>query len=188
MKALGLFLTICLVCVGITLYVSHLDRTYASMRDFSTTAENYADAEFRSAIIRITDEKGKQLYLTHTPKITHYTDNSIEITSPVIIVQQDADETPWRLAADKAMLNSDLKQAFLHGTVYADREASMANNATHLSSEDVTIDYQKKYAHSDAFTIIESGQQRTTGMGMEIWFEKPTKVRLLSNVRSTFIR
>ena len=176
--------TLCF-CIGVTLFVNHLDNRLSASYGNLSADEHYADAEFRNAIIKITDEKGKQLYLTHAPVATHYTDNRSELTNPVILIEQK-DGAPWRFASERATLMNSTKQAILQGAVYADREASETNEASHIKSRDVTVNYSTNYAHTDADTTIESGKQITTGTGMDIWFDKPTRIQLLSNVRSIF--
>jgi LPS export ABC transporter protein LptC len=184
-KAFSVLVAVILAGAGIALFVSHLEeRLNASSASISDQAR-YADAEFRSALIRVTGSNGKQRYLTQASQVMHYTDETYEVIDASLVVNQEKG-SPLYLVADRATLMDNNKQAILHGNVRVDREASADNPATHITSRDVSIDYEKKYAHSDAFTTIESDSQVTSGTGIDIWFDGPTRIRLLSNARSRY--
>ena len=184
-KAIAILTTVILAGAGIALFVSHLEeRLNASSTPISDQLR-YADAEFHNALIRVTDSDGKQRYLMQASRVTHYIDETSEVTNTSLVVSQEKD-SPLQLNADSATLMNNNKQAILHGNVRINREPSANNPAVLITSRDVSIDYENKYAHSDAITTIKSDSQVTSGEGIDIWFDGPTRIRLLSNARSRY--
>ncbi|OOZ42948.1 LPS export ABC transporter periplasmic protein LptC [Solemya elarraichensis gill symbiont] len=184
-RATSVLVPVILAGAGIALFVSHLEERLSASSASIADQARYADAEFRNALIRVTDSDGKQRYLTQASRVIHYTDETSEVVDASLLVRQEKG-SPLLLDADRATLMNNNKQAILHGNVHVDREASADNQAAHITSRDVSIDYEKKYAHSDAFTTIESDSQVTSGTGIDIWFDGPTRIRLLSNARSRY--
>ncbi|OOY98423.1 LPS export ABC transporter periplasmic protein LptC [Solemya velum gill symbiont] len=184
-KIISVLVAVIFSGAGIALFVSHLEEKLNASSASISEVERYADAEFHNALIRVTDSGGIQRYLTQANRVIHYTDETSEVVGASLLVNQDKG-SPLLLVSDRVTLLNNNKQAILHGSVRVDREASDDNPAAHITSRDVSIDYEKKYAHSDAFTTIESDSQVTSGTGIDIWFDGPTRIRLLSNARSRY--
>jgi LPS export ABC transporter protein LptC len=184
MKILAILFGIMLVASGISWGVFALDDHFRSKAEASAPAmPRYVDAHYFNALIIVTDENGLESHRTITPEMLHFSDDTAEAFYPVTLLQR-GEEAPWEIRAERATMDNSTKLAFLHDEVIIDRQASPLNDAVHIVSRDVALDFNTNFAHSAAFTTMLSGQQFTSGTGMDAWFTEPARIQLLADVKS----
>lgn len=184
MKGFLVLMGIVLFGAGISWGIFHLDAHFTAKAQAEAEAlPRYTDAHYFNALIIVTDTQGLESHRTTTPELLHFSDDTAEAITPYTILQR-GEEAPWHLQAEFATLDNASNQAMLHDEVIITRDASPLNEQAHIVTRDLAIDFNTQFAHTEAFTTLQSGTQFTSGTGMHAWFEEPSRIELLSNVKS----
>ena len=186
MKATVVFGSTLAAIIAINWAVDRLDKRDAAPPEAGGD-EIYPDATFRKVSILTTDKNGIPTYRMNAEIIRHFTDGTTELMQPVLLVETKDSKRPWRIVAKKGVTDENSKEAILKGEVTIDREGSQTEDPVHLVSKDITIDYDNSFAHTDAITTMESGDHSVSGKGMNLWFERPGRIRLLEKVKGRHV-
>lgn len=118
--------------------------------------------------------------MTHNPN-----DGSTTLTSPVINFF-DAKKPSWHITAQQGWVSADGEKVVLSGAVNANRQASKTNTPIHIVAEDFHIEPNKGYIETDNKVELSSLNNRAEAVGMQAWFDKPAKIKLLSKARGYY--
>lgn len=87
-------------------------------------------------------------------------------------------ETGW-VSGDKALV-------LLQGKVNIDRPAATGIRPIHIITRDLRVQPNNNYAETDADAYTKSRNDWIESTGMQIWFARPIRVKLLANVRGRY--
>ena len=118
--------------------------------------------------------------MTHNPD-----DGSTRLTSPVISFF-DARKPSWHITAQQGWVSSDGELVILSGAVNANRQASNTEAPMRIIADDFRIQPNKGYLETDNRVELSSLNNRAEAVGMQAWFEKPVKIKLLSKARGYY--
>jgi lipopolysaccharide export system protein LptC len=116
-------------------------------------------------------------------RMTHYPDDdSTELTQPRLTMY-DEDKPPWRIKAKTGWVSGDGEVVLLQGEVSIDRSAVPGVKPIHIDTRDLRVQPRENYVETDADIHIKSDRSRLQAKGMQGWFSKPIRLKLLANVR-----
>ncbi len=122
-----------------------------------------------------------------TPHMEHYdSSNTSELQKPVLW-RFGQGAPPWRMQAEKALVNNDNDQVYLPGEVVIDRAAALTEPAYHIVTRDLTLETADAHTYTERPVLFESGQRRVTAVGMEGWLVEPLKLNLHNQVRARYV-
>jgi lipopolysaccharide export system protein LptC len=133
------------------------------------------------------DTTGRLEQTLITPYMEHYESTDTSELSQPVLWRFYSDSPPWRMEAEKALVNDKEERIFLPGKVVIDRNADRQNPAYHIVTRDLTLETASARATTDQPVLIESEQNRITAIGMEGWWRAPMKLYLLNQVRGRYV-
>ncbi len=121
-------------------------------------------------------------YLTAERMVHYPDDDSTELTHPKMVIY-DGDRPPWKVISESGWISGDGELLLLHGEVTIDRLAAPEVRPLHLVTRDLRIRMQENYAETDQHVDARSLQDHVVSDGLQAWFNKPIRLKFLSNVR-----
>lgn len=118
--------------------------------------------------------------MRHNPK-----DGTNQFTLPVMTLFKP-NQAPWVLQSETAVMEKDGDTLHMNGKSVIDREASANNKALTVFSADLLVKLSTHFAESKAFTELLSPPHKTTGTGVEVTFDSPIHLKLLSTVKGYY--
>lgn len=116
-------------------------------------------------------------------RMTHYPDDdSTELRTPHLTIYDEA-RPPWRVRSETGWLSGDGLVLLLQGSVRIDRSAAQGVRPMHIKTRDLRVQPRDNYVETDAIVNSRSGKSRLQAKGMQGWFDKPVRIKLLANVR-----
>lgn len=132
------------------------------------------------------DSSGRPSQQLSAERMTHYPDNdSTELTRPRIRLY-DGKRPPWRVRADSGWLSGDGQVVLLQGEVNIDRSASPETRPIHIVTRDLRVQPKENYIETDEPVKFTSNQDTVNAKGMQAWFNKPIRLKLLADVRGYY--
>ncbi len=129
---------------------------------------------------------GKPKQKLTADRMLHYPDDdSTELTRPHMVLYE-ADTPPWQVRSETGWVSGDGKLVLLNGEVKIDRAAAPGIRPIHIRTSDLRVRPEEKYAETDKTVRIRSLQSNQTSVGMQAWFNKPVRMKFLSNVRGHY--
>ncbi|MEW7979527.1 MAG: LPS export ABC transporter periplasmic protein LptC [Candidatus Sedimenticola endophacoides] len=116
-------------------------------------------------------------------RLTHYPGNDSTDLSAPRIRMYDGERPPWRVKAESGWLSGDGEVLLLNGRVDIDRSASGEALAAHIDTRNLKVQPKQNYIETDEAVVYVSGKDRVNAVGMQAWFNEPTRMKLLSKVR-----
>jgi len=137
-------------------------------------------------IAKTFDKKGQLSQRMTTEKLVHFPeDDSTEVTTPHFMLF-DGDKPPWRVDAKTGWVSGDGELVLLQGGVTIDRPASKATAPVHIVAEDLRVQPKNNYLETDNKVNLTSLKNRVEATGMQAWFNKPIRIKLLADVRGRY--
>ncbi len=119
-------------------------------------------------------------------RMIHYpADDSTELTQPRMTVF-DKDRPPWRIQSETGWVSGDREIVLLNGEVKIDRSAAEGVRALHLTTSNLRVQPEQNYAETDEYVYAESDGSWVESTGMQTWFKKPMRIKLLAKVRGRY--
>ena len=128
---------------------------------------------------------GKPHYIVKAETVDHYPQNSIVKMHAVELTWYENQAAPWKISADKAILERKTEILNLEGNVKVHRPASKDSEETKLSTKELQIHPKKSYAETKSAVTIVSGKNRVTGVGMKMYLADG-RVELLAATRAEY--
>lgn len=133
------------------------------------------------------DDKGEREMQLNANKMTHYSDNkTIQLASPVMIVENAQHLAPWRIEAQSGEVITNLDVVLLHGQVLITRPAHNTVREVEIKTAEVSVTPRTHFAQTAQWSQLRSGKNITTGVGMKTTFSSPIHIELLSKVHSHY--
>lgn len=119
-------------------------------------------------------------------RMTHYPDDdSTEVKVPNLTIY-DSTRPPWRIRSNTGWLSGDGEVLLLQGEVKIDRSAARGVRPLHITTRDLRVQPRDNYLETDAPVDSRSEKSRIHAIGMQAWFNKPIRIKLLANVRGHY--
>lgn len=124
------------------------------------------DYYFTGATVTTLDKQGKPEAVMTAPRILHHPDDdSIEVFSPRV-VYYIANDKPWHLQADHALLPSGGKLVKLDGHVIIHHDGNNSGSPLIIHTDKMNLDLNTDIATTADPVEIFQGSSRMTGVGM----------------------
>ena len=132
------------------------------------------------------DAQGRPARRLRAERMVHYADDdSTELTAPRLTVY-DEGRPPWEIRSEQGWVSGDGELVLLQGEVQIDREADEGVRPVHILTRDLRVQPEQSFAETDRAVDARSGGDRVRSDGMQIWFDGPVRIKLLSNVRGRY--
>ena len=119
-------------------------------------------------------------------RMVHYPDDdSTELTEPHLTVF-DSRRPPWEVRSARGWVSRDGELVLLEGEVHIDRAAAEGVRAVQILTHDLRVQPKASYAETDQPVDARSGTDRVQAVGMQLWFDGPMRLKLLSKVRGRY--
>lgn len=132
------------------------------------------------------NELGELASEVKAEKMEHYSDDgSVHLTAPVLTFYE-AKKSPWIIKAEQGVLSNAGKDLFLSGSVLASRSASPGSREVYIKTSDLKVKPETSYAETEKMAELRSPPDMTTGIGMQLSFAHPIRIKLLNQVRGRY--
>ncbi|GAA0788158.1 LPS export ABC transporter periplasmic protein LptC [Marinobacterium sediminicola] len=150
----------------------------------SSTSVEQVDFFIRSAEITRWKNDGNVGQILTTPLMQHYPDRAAMILETPLTRVPAAADREYLLSADEGTLPDSQEQILLAGNVQLHD-----NPATGLpglvTTDQLTLYPPRDYAHTDQPVLIKRGQDTTSAIGMDLYFDQQ-RIDLLSDVKGEY--
>ncbi|WP_428355472.1 LPS export ABC transporter periplasmic protein LptC [Methyloprofundus sp.] len=109
-------------------------------------------------------------------------DVGTELTNPEMMVYKK-DAPPWVIRSKAGHISADGNQIFMSGPVFIDRAAAQGVREVNIKTSNLRVLPDRNYAETDDWAELVSGLDRISGVGMELFYQDPLYVKLLSNIK-----
>ena len=132
------------------------------------------------------NDKGRPSQRLRAKKMIHYPDDdSTELWEPKLTLY-DEERPPWRVKSEMGWVSGDGEVLLLQGEVKIDRSEIPGVRPMHITTRDLRVQPKDNYIETDAEVQSHSGKNRLDAVGMQAWFNKPVRIKLLANVRGYY--
>lgn len=167
-----------LVAVGV--WVHLLLKNVAPDMPLDASRPDYVITDLR--VIEMT-EQGNPGRVLEANQLRHYSRNDLtETDEPLVHIFKNG-VVEWHIRGEFGRLVNERTEIILDGPVWIDRAEESEDEPVHITTRDLHIFHEERYAETRQPTVIESTQHRIEGIGLEAWFDKPVRVKLLADVR-----
>jgi lipopolysaccharide export system protein LptC len=119
-------------------------------------------------------------------RMVHYADDdSTQLTKPRLTLFE-GDRPPWEVRSPKGWVSGDGELVLLQGEVHIDRAAAKDVRAVNIVTHDLRVQPKVSYAETDQPVDARSGADRVQAVGLQVWFDGPARLKLLSKVRGRY--
>jgi len=144
---------------------------------------DYYLENFRATAMGMNGEPDKQL---SGQRMAHFPDDdSTELTAPQMTLY-DEHSPPWKIRSERGWVSGDKQLILLQGMVNIDRNGAPGVRPMHIITRDLHIQPEENYAETDQDVFVRSDEDRLESRGMQAWFAKPMRIKLLANVRGRY--
>ena len=132
------------------------------------------------------DKTGDLQYQLEVSHLEHYPDDqSMLLSYPQMILYQDQHPS-WTITSDNGTVTANGKEVTLSNNVIAKLTEKENVTQMKLTTEDLLVRPDKKYAETDNNVLLQDENGSTRAKGMKADIEK-NRIQLLSNVRGTYV-
>jgi lipopolysaccharide export system protein LptC len=181
-RLLGLVLIFALV-LSLAWWVNELTRPDAIKRQ---VARDTPDSYAHDLLVKQYDKDGRLLQTLQTPKMVHFEERGITQLSQPVVQRYRSDAPPWRMEAEQGIANHRQETVYLPGRVVIERDGKDDFAPYRIETENLTLQTRDSYAYSSEAVNIQSGQQRLSAVGFQVWFSEPSRMKLLNQVRGRY--
>lgn len=119
-------------------------------------------------------------------RIIHYSDEgATHLENPVIILYHP-DKPPWNIQSESAILQADKDRLQLLGQVFIHKDNIHKNKRFEIKTSNLQIKLATSYAETKQWVEITDGSNKTEGVGLEVTFVTPIRIKLLSKVKGRY--
>jgi lipopolysaccharide export system protein LptC len=132
------------------------------------------------------DREGRLQQILQTPRMNHYEKRDITELSQPKVRRFRPGQPAWRMQGEKAIADHRQETLFIPGRVVIERTAKGDYSPYHIVTEDLMIHTADDYAETSKPVRIDSAEDRISAIGLQVWFEEPSRVKLLNRVRGHY--
>jgi lipopolysaccharide export system protein LptC len=119
-------------------------------------------------------------------RMIHYADDdSTELIEPVLSVFE-GQRPPWNIRSESGWVSGDGELVLLRGEVRIERSEGEGVRPVEVLTRDLRVQPEQGYAETDRAVSAHSRRDWMQAQGMEVWFNGPVRIKLLSNVRGRY--
>jgi len=133
------------------------------------------------------DQQGLVKSELNAEKMIHYADDQTTHLDEPIMTLYNADVPPWVIQSETAILEADGDHLQLLGKVLVSREGSEQIRPFKLTTTNLRVQLSTNYAETKKWAKIIDDRNRTEGIGLEITFVEPVKLKFLSKVKGRYV-
>lgn len=140
---------------------------------------------------RETDQYGvikNELFAT---KMTHYSDDGkTHLDNPLMTLYSATNQEttpPWVIKSDTGILEPDGDHLLLAGDVYISRNKAKDYRLFKINTSELWVTLSSSFAETSEKATLIDGPNKTKGLGFEMNFADPIKIKFLSNVRGRYV-
>jgi lipopolysaccharide export system protein LptC len=146
------------------------------------TADYFLD-NFTNTVM---DTNGKPFRRLSANRMLHFPDDdSTELTKPSVTLFEE-NAPPWQIRSEQGWLSGDGNLLLLKGTVTIDREQAPGVRPIHIVTRNLRVQPDENYAETDETITVTSLGSRLKSKGMQAWFNKPVRIKFLTDVRGYY--
>lgn len=132
------------------------------------------------------DDLGRPKYTLKAIKMVHFDDDeSKELTEPRLTVHKP-NSPPWQIDSDSGWISADSSLVLLHGRVVIEREGREMIRPIRAVTSELRVKPKEDYAETDHHVRVDSAKNWLESDGMQIWFQEPVYIKLLSRVKARY--
>ncbi len=178
-----LFGGLLLALLGGSKWLAEIAEDKANLPEAAAHTADYFLDNFTNTVM---GEDGKPYRRLSAERMLHFPDDdSTELTKPKITLFEK-DSPPWRISSEQGWLSGDGDLLLLKGTVTIDREQANGIRPMHILTRNLRVQPKENYAETDEAITISSLGSRLQSKGMQAWFNKPVRMKFLTNVRGHY--
>jgi len=118
--------------------------------------------------------------------VTHYkSDDTTAFDMPTINVFEES-SSPWEITAKKGLMSSNGDLVLLKQNVKINKAGSEKKPSLKVVTANLKIRPNDGYAETDEAVRIDNGKNWLISVGMQAWFKKPSRIKLLANVKGYY--
>jgi len=119
-------------------------------------------------------------------RMVHYADDdSTELSRPRLSVFE-GEGPPWKIRSETGWVSSDGELILLQGEVRMERSEAEGVRPVDILTRDLRIQPKQGFAETDRAVSARSLADWVRAEGMQVWFNGPVRIKLLSNVRGQY--
>jgi lipopolysaccharide export system protein LptC len=135
---------------------------------------------------RTMDESGRLSRSLRADRLTHFMDDqSTEIEAPRLTLYREG-EPPWQIESERGWISPDGSVALLQGATRITRDAAPGIRPVTVVTSNLLVRPKDEYAETSEAVQITSSNSRAQSLGMQAWLGKPSRIKLLSQVRGHY--
>ena len=121
-------------------------------------------------------------------KMIHYSDDeTTHLENPVMTLHNIDDVPPWVIKSETAILEADGDHIQMLGKVFVSRAGTKKLRLFKLNTSKMNVQLSTDYAETDQWAEIIDAQNTTKGVGLEITFKEPVRIKFLSKVKGRYV-
>jgi lipopolysaccharide export system protein LptC len=162
--------------------VEIIEQEESTQKPEAHTADYFLD-NFTNTVMGV---DGKPFRRLSADRMLHFPDDdSTELTKPnVTLFQENA--PPWQIRSEQGWLSGDGNLLLLKGTVIIDREQAPGVRPIHIVTRNLRVQPGDNYAETDEIITVTSNGSRLKSKGMQAWFNKPVRIKFLTDVKGYY--
>ncbi len=129
---------------------------------------------------------GKPAQKLESENVFHYEDDDTTAFATPIIQVFEEDSNPWEIRAKNGLMSSNGNLVLLKQIVKINKAATSKKPALNMITANLKIRPNDGYAETDEAVRINSGENWLISVGMRAWFKKPSRIKLLADVKGYY--
>lgn len=117
----------------------------------------------------------------------HYSDDKTTHLENPVMTLYNPGVPPWVIKSERAIVEADKDHMRLLGKVFISRAGTKKINTFKLNTSELNVKLSTSYASTHQWGEIIDGQNRTQGVGVQMTFKQPIRIKFLSHVKGRYV-
>ena len=176
------YIALLAIVSGWLVKLSESDRTQSPILQKSHSAEYFSSGYVKWEM----DETGHLKSKLIAKTMTHYGDDQTTHLQTPKLTLINQDTPPWLIAAEVGIVSANGEQIFLKGKTVIERAEAPGISPLKINSSNMRVKPEQYYAETDDWAELLSALNRTEGVGMQMNYSDPVRIKLFSKVRGKY--
>ncbi|MFW5443313.1 MAG: LPS export ABC transporter periplasmic protein LptC [Methylococcaceae bacterium] len=120
-------------------------------------------------------------------KMVHYSDDGTTHMENPFMTLHNPNAPPWHIKSEAGVLDADGDSLLLQGQVYISRAGTKKRVPITLNTTNLKVKLSVNYAETVQWAELSDGSSKTQGVGLEMTFSEPIKLKFLSKVKGRYV-
>ncbi len=120
-------------------------------------------------------------------KMIHYSDDETTHLENPVMTLYNPSVPPWIIKSETAVLEADGDHLQLLGKVFISRASTKKLRLFKLNTSKMKVKLSTNYAETNQWAEIIDDKNTTKGVGLEITFKEPVRIKFLSKVKGRYV-